>query len=204
MKDRLDWPLRRHFKAAIRFGLATAAVMAIFWGFWSIFEPVPETAVMIFEGSRWWDIPGAFLTVIFYWLIITTAVKIATRSRASKADIIDALGTSAAVGAALGLACAAGGVLTTGLIIILIAGLVAGMLIATWLGPEACLAVSLGAGLGYGITSGLVCGFIVTPVVGAASVVTCALAYGLVFTLKNLRVPVRDFGRRVWTWLTAA
>ena len=133
------WTLKRHFRAAVKFGLLFSLCWLIFWGIWSLFAAIP-----VVEKIPWWttldghkiyfqlpfsyhrllDVPCAFLFTIVSWMSLAFTYNMAVKKYAGNRDDI-----------------AAG--LVAGLAFVLVAGLAFGLVVG--------LVVGLGVGLGFGL-----------------------------------------------------
>lgn len=67
---------KRRLTIGWRMGLVLAAIMAAFWGVWSIFAPVPPTIGLPWF-SRWWDVPFVIpCTILYVWIFSLLDVQI--------------------------------------------------------------------------------------------------------------------------------
>lgn len=68
-------------RVSAQWGFLAAIACTAFWGIWSLFGDVPSKILLLFAVndsailpiSRWWDIPGAFLTACLlgtFWRIL--------------------------------------------------------------------------------------------------------------------------------------
>ena len=74
-------------RMSLRMGCACALLVAIFWGVWSLFAPVPGSQVLeitqdfslTIPFSRWFDVPFVFLMFYVYAYIINLYLRVGSR-----------------------------------------------------------------------------------------------------------------------------
>jgi hypothetical protein len=206
------WPLKRHFKASIRFGLLAALIMVAFWGAWSLLVgPVPEltalgvvglglpengaTLPLPFAYSRWLDVPIAFFIVVANWFTILGATKLAMRYDVGNGDA-----WSIATGLILGLVFGFGWNWMVGPVVMLGIGLTGISIWGIGLGWDVGISAGLGINLGVGLANGLVIG-LTGPIYAAIGALGLLLLYYLVVAV--IAVTSREFWRKVGFWLKA-
>jgi len=175
-------------KMMLRWSVATATVIAVFWGIWYLINgsvPVVHeikmakdwVIVLPFGISRFWDVLiGPVYSTAIILLFTNKSVK-------KDEDLVAGLAFGLAFGLVVGLAFGLAFGLVAGLIVGLIVGLAFGLIVGLAFGLVAGLAFGLIVGLAFGLIVGLVAGLIV----------------GLKYLIKNL-APV---GRSVSSWLMA-
>lgn len=97
---------KRYGQICLRIGLLAAIVMALFWGIWSLFAPVPDHSTLVWIKevkwtigmSRWWDIPMAFALINVYGWIGRDLWLWGKKSGASEDDLVAGLGVGLVVG----------------------------------------------------------------------------------------------------------
>lgn len=158
-------------------GFLAAIVTALFYGMWSLAEPVPDHSTLLLfctkevkwtiQISRWWDVLFAFALINVYGWIGRGLLLWCKKSGLGKYDISDGFVIS----------------LTISLANSFLVGLVSDFVGSLFFGLILGLATDSAAGFAFGLVSALAAGLGIGLFFGLFFVPVAGLAVGLVFGL---------------------